>query len=267
MSPDQTSDLLRLQPLDLIPLWALYILTVILLLIASEVGYRLGRVIQRHRPDRAEASVGALNGATLALLAFLLAFVISAAVNTFTARRQAVVAEANAIGTTYLRAGYLPDPYATESRQLLREYVDQRLAAVDRASIAQSIARSEEIHNELWTRAETLAKDDSSPTLALYIASLNEVIDLHTDRINVGLVLRLPWALELTLFIVAMLALVLVGVHAGYSEKRNPVALIAFVMILSAVLLLIEDLSRSQEGLLQVSQQALIDLQRQINLS
>ena len=267
MSPDQTSDLLRFQPLDLIPMWALYILAVILLLIASEVGYRLGRVIQRYRPDRAEASVGALNGATLALLAFLMAFVTGATVNNFTANRQAVVAEANAIGTTYLRAGYLPDPYATESRQLLREYVDQRLEALDRTKTAQAIARSEEIHNELWTRAETLAKEDSSPTLALYIASLNEVIDLHTDRINVALVIRLPWALVLGLFSMAMLALVLVGVHAGYAEKRNPVAMIAFVLSLSVVFLLIVDLSRGQEGLLRVSQQSIIDLQRQINLS
>ncbi len=142
MPPDQTSDLLRLQPLDLIPMWALYLLTVVVLLIASEVGYHLGKVIQRYRPDRAEASVGALNGATLALLAFLMAFVTSAAVNTFTARHQAVVAEANAIGTTYLRAGVQPDPYATESRQFLREYVDRRLEALDRAKTAQAIARS-----------------------------------------------------------------------------------------------------------------------------
>ncbi len=95
---------------------------------------------------------------------------------------------------------------------------------------------------------------------------MNEVIDLHTDRINAALVLRLPWALVLGLFSMAMLALVLVGVHAGYAEKRNPVAMIAFVLTLSVVFLLIVDLGRSQEGLLQVSQQALIDLQRQINL-
>jgi len=177
-----------------------------------------------------------------------------------------VVAEANAIGTTYLRAGYLPDPYGSESRQLLRDYVDQRLAALDRAKLAQALARSEEIHSELWTRAETLAKEDSSPTLALYIASLNEVIDLHTDRVHVELVSRVPWAIVLGLFLMAVLALGQVGLHAGYAEKRNPVALIAFVLSLSVVFLLIVDLSRGQSGLLRVSQQALIDLQRQLSV-
>ena len=266
MSPDQANDVLSLQPLDFLPLWAVYILSVVMLLLASEAGYHLSKVIQRYRPDKAESSVSALNGATLALLAFLMAFVTSIAVNNFADRRQAVVAEANAIGTTYLRAGYLPEPYAAESRQLLREYVDRRLEALDPTKIVQAITRSEEIHAELWTRAETLAKESSSPTLALYIASLNEVIDLHTDRIHVSLVARIPWAIVLGLFLMALLSLGLVGLHAGYAERRNPVAMLAFVLTLSVVLLLIVDLGRGQSGLLTVPQQALIDLQRQFSL-
>ena len=268
MSPDQANDFLRLQPLDFMPLWAVYVLTVVALLLAAEAGYRLSRIMQRYRPDKGEASVATLNGATLALLAFLLAFVINIAVSTFMDRRQTVVAEANAIGTTYLRAGYLPEPYATESRQLLREYVDQRLAGLDLGHLAQAIARSEEIHAELWARAEILAKEDSySPMLALYIASLNEMIDLHTGRINVALVFRLPWTIVLGLFMMALLALVLVGLHAGYAEKRNPVALLVFVLILAVVFVLIVDLNRGQWGLLTVSNQALFDLQRQLSLS
>jgi hypothetical protein len=265
MSPDQANDLLNLQFLDLIPLWVVYVLAVVALLLASEIGFRLSHVMQRYRPDQAEASVSALNGATLALVAFLLAFVTSAAVNNFANRRQAVVAEANAIGTTYLRAGYLPEPDAEESRQLLREYVDLRIA-LNRDNLAQTITRSEEIQNDLWSRAETLAKEDSSPTLALYISSLNEVIDLQTERINVGLVARIPWTLVYGLFFMALLSLGLIGLHAGYVDKRNPIALLFFVLIMSVVFLLIVDLGRSDEGLLKVSQQAMLDLQRQLNV-
>lgn len=248
-------------------MWVLYLLAVALLLLAAEGGYRLSKFMQRRGPDRAEAVVGALNGATLALLAFLLAFVVSIAVTSFTARRQATVAEANAIGTTYLRAGYLPEPYNVESRQLLREYVDKRLEALDLTRFRQAVNRSEEIHRELWSRAETLAREIPSPTLALYIASLNQVIDLHTDRLNVEVVARVPWAIVLGLFLIATLALSIVGLHAGYAEKLNRVALVALVMVLSVVFLLIVDLGRGQQGLLQVSQQALIDLQRQYSTS
>jgi membrane protein YdbS with pleckstrin-like domain len=116
-------------------------------------------------------------------------------------------------------------------------------------------------------RAETLAKAGSSPTLALYIASLNEVIDLHTIRVNVALILRVPWALVLLLLVIAILALGLVGLHAGYAEKRNQLALVAFVLTLAIVFLVIVDLTRGQEGLFRVSQQAMLDLQRQISTS
>lgn len=258
------NDLFQVHPLDSLPLSVVYLLAVVLLLLAAEGGYRLSRVVQRRRPDKAEASVGALSGATLALLAFLLAFVTSSAVNSLAARRQAVVAEANAIGTAYLRAGYLPEPYAAESRQLLRDYVDVRIQATDRDKLPQSLARSEEIHSELWARAEALARAGSSPTLALYIGSVNEVIDLHADRVNVALVARLPWDIVLGLFLMAILALGLVGLHAGYVEKRNLIALTAFVLILSVVFLLIVDLGRGDTGLLRVSQQAMLDLQRGI---
>ena len=65
----------------------------------------------------------------------------------------------------------------------------------------------------------------------------------------------------------AVLALVLVGLHAGYAEKRNPVALFVFVLILAVVFVLIVDLGYGQAGLFRVSNQALFDLQRQLSLS
>ena len=263
--PDRMNALLQLHPLDILPLGVLFILAVAVMLLTVEVGYRIGRFMQTRKPDRAEASVGVLSGATLALLGFLLAFVTSSAVSSFAARRQAVVAEANAIGTAYLRAGYLPEPYGEESRKLLREYVDLRLASLDRDRIAESILRSEEIHSELWTGVETLAMNSSSPTLALYISSINEVIDLHTDRINVELVARVPWNLILTLLAMTLLAIVQVGLLMGYGEKRNMIALVAFVLVLSVVFLLIVDLSRGQTGLFRISYQSMLDLQQQFN--
>lgn len=268
MVAEQSTDLITFTFIDRIPLFVLYIIAVLLLLLAAEGGFRLSRYMQRRSPDRAESVVGALNGATLALLAFLLAFVISIAVNSFSARREAVVSEANAIGTTYLRAGYLPEPYAAESRELLREYVDIRVdtfLTTDIEQVAPAIMRSEEIHNELWARAEALAAEMATPTISLYIASLNEVIDLHTVRIHVGLVARVPPAVVWGIFIIALLAMGIVGLHAGYAKQRNLVALTTLILILAVVFALIADLDRGAQGLMQISPQSLIDLQRQVN--
>jgi hypothetical protein len=93
-------------------------------------------------------------GASLATLGFLLAFVTNIAIGIFNERRHLVIAEANAIGTTYLRAGYLPEPYGSQSRQLLQDYVDLRLQALEPSRTAAAISESEAIQDQLWIRAE-----------------------------------------------------------------------------------------------------------------
>jgi hypothetical protein len=254
------------QPLDAIPMGLLYILTVLAMLATMEVGYRLTRARQRKSADKTDAGVGAMSGASLALLAFLLAFVVSLGSSIATERRQLVMAEANAIGTAYLRAGYIDEPYRTESRGLLREYTDQRLAALDPARITAAVRRSEEIHNELWAGAEVLAVESPLPTISLYISAVNEVIDLHAERLAAGVDIRIPPTVLLGVYIVALFTTFLVGVHSGYGDKRNYLALLVMVLILAVVFLLIVDLDRAQDGLLRVPQLPLYDLQRQLKI-
>lgn len=254
------------QPLDLLPIWSVYILTVFVLFLAAEAGFRLGKHVQKRWPDQAEAGVGTVVGAALALLGFLLAFVTSIAIGNFNQRRQLVVSEANAIGTTYLRAGYLPETYEVESRELLREYVDLRLKALDRGAAATAIARSEQIHDELWLLAEEVAKEDPGPTIALYLSSLNQVIDLHTERISAELGYRVPPIIVLGLYVVAVMTMILIGVYDSYREKHNLIALIMVVLIVSVVFFVIIDLDRSNVGLLQIPQKALIDLQQRLGM-
>ena len=253
------------QPLDLIPMWTLYFLTVLAMLATVEAGYRLNRTLRRRSPDRTDVGLGGVVGASLALLAFLLAFVVGFGANINTERRHLVVDEANAIGTTYLRAGYLAEPYRTEARDLLREYTDLRVAVRANKQVAAAITRSEQIHDELWAGAEKIAVESPTPTTSLYLSSLNEVIDRHAERVAVGMDIRVPPSVLLGLYTVALFATFLVGVQSGDGEKRNYLAHIVLVLILSVVFLLIVDLDRSQEGMLQVNQQAMIDLQRQLN--
>lgn len=247
-------------------MWLLYILTVLAMLATMEVGYRLTRARQRKSPDKTDAGVGAMSGASLALLAFLLAFVVSMGSGIATERRILVMAEANAIGSTYLRAGYLDEPYKTEARDLLREYTDLRLAAHEGEDLATVITRSEEIQNELWASAETMAVESPLPTISLYISAVNEVIDRHAERVAVGIDIRIPPTILLGVYLVALFTTFLVGVQTGYGEKRNYLALVVLVLILAVVFLLIVDLDRAQEGLLRVSQLPLYDLQRQLNV-
>jgi hypothetical protein len=255
------------QPLDALPIWGVYVVIVLVALLTVEVGYRLGIYWQQRTNQGKEGTVGALVGATLALLAFLLVFLTGAAANRFDTRRQLVVTESNAIGTTYLRAGYLDEPYRTDIRQFLREYVDIRLKAVtDPGTTAYALARSEEIHTELWNRAEVIAVTASpnSDMVSLFIETLNDVIDIHTERVVVGFS-RIPLNIWLAVYFIALLTMAMVGFQNGVTGNRILIVQLVMILVFAGVILLIVDLDRSQEGFIQVSQQALIDLQRQLN--
>src|SRR6188472_1958263 len=113
-------------PLDAFPLWGLFIAILAVVLLSVECGYRLGKFRLSRREQEKEAPVGTMVGATLGLLAFILAFTFGLAAARFDTRRQLLLDEANAIGTTYLRAGMLPE-WGEEVRRLLRDYIGHRL--------------------------------------------------------------------------------------------------------------------------------------------
>jgi hypothetical protein len=184
-------------PLDELPLPWVYLLISLVALLAVELGFRLARTRLLRSPGEDQAPVGAIVGATLGLLAFLLAFTFGLAAARFDTRKGFVLEEANAIGTTYLRAALLPKSQRTEIRALLREYVDMRLQIVQPDKAEHALRRSAELQDELWSHATAAAEQVPAPIAALFITSANELIDLHSKRVNLGIRNRVPisiWA-------------------------------------------------------------------------
>ena len=253
------------QLLDTLPIPAVLVLIGAVLFAAFEVGYRVGRWWQAKTPDEQEGPTNMLVGSLLALMAFLLAVTMGMASDRFDTRRALVLDEANAIGTTYLRAGYLPQPFGDDSRELLREYIPLRINVPDQQQLAANFARSTEIHAELWAIAEGLARDTpDSDLLGLYIETLNETIDLHETRAAAIVYARVPETVVLLLIIGTALTMGMVGYSAGLTRRRSPLGATVLVVVLAAVLTLVVDLDRPREGFLQVSQQPLLDLQEQV---
>lgn len=248
--------------LDHLPLWSILPVTLAVALTSVELGYRLGGHRRPHSLEEKETPVGAMVGATLGLLAFMLAFTFGLAGSRFEDRRQVLLSEANAIGTTYLRAAMLPEPMRTEAQNLLREYVDVRLEAVQPGKLQQAITKSEELQNRLWSLAVAATEKDRSAITALFVMSLNEVIDVHAKRVMVGVRSRVPGMIWIVLYLLAILAMVMIGYHEGLTKSRRSLAVLALVLGFSSVLYLIADLDRPVQGTLQVSQQAMIDLRQ-----
>lgn len=250
-----------------LPLWGLFVAILLVVLLSVEFGYRLGKYRRSRHELEKEAPVGTMVGAALGLLAFILAFTFGLAAARFDNRIQVLLDEANAIGTTYLRAGILPEG-SEQTRALLRDYVDTRLGGVRSGNITEGIRQSESIQQKLWAEAKAVGqKNPNSIVVGLFVQSLNEVIDLHAKRVQAGLRNRIPGAIWVGLFAVAALSLAAMGYQAGLAGTRRSLAVLAVAVAFSVVIELIADLDRSQEGLLKIGQQALIDVQRSMNAS
>lgn len=198
--------------------------------------------------------MGAMANASLALLAFLLAFTFGFAASRVEARRTLMLDEVNAIGTTYLRTGTLPEAERAQPRALLREYADTRLAAARSREIDVEIRRSVELQRRLWEQAAALAeRQPSSIVVGLYLQALNETIDLHTKRVTETLRLRVPGIIWLVLYAITALAMAEMGYQTGLGGLRRPLSTPALASrspagAASAATLLMRRAARSPNG-------------------
>ena len=253
------------QLLDSLPIGGVFVAFVVFSLIVTEAGYRHGYWWQERTQDEKDGPTGMIVGSLLALMAFLLAIAMGMASDRFDTRRGLVLTEANSIGTTYLRAGYLPEPASSEIRDLLREYVPLRVPTNDLADVREKLVRSADLQDKLWSIAEELARTTpESDVLALFIESLNETIDLNETRVTAGIYARVPETIILMLFCGSMLTLGMVAYTAGLAHRRSSLTAAVLIILLGSVITLVVDLDRPQDGFLKVNQQPRIDLQEQI---
>lgn len=225
----------------------------------SEVGWRLG--------VRAEGSGGnnisALEQSLLGLLALIIGFTFAMALTRFEGRREAVLNEANAIGTTALRARLLPEPHRTEILKLLREYTQMRVDYIptgkSMAELPALIGRSNQIQEALWQQAKALAaKDNNMVPTGLFIQTLNDMIDNQGKRLSV-LRNNIPDIVLLSLFGITVIACGFAGYASGIESRRTRMPVYIMGVLVCTVIFVILDLDRPNVGFITISQQPMID--------
>lgn len=241
--------------------WLLFLIFLALLIAAAELGFRLARR-SHHGDETIPAHATATQGAILGLLALLLGFTFSLAVARFEARRALLRDEANAIGTTYLRAQLLPAPMNTRLRALLRTYVETRfeLTRVGPApeKLSELNQRCSMLQSRMWDEAIAVAKTDSRlPIVALFIASLNDTIDMHGKRMA-AIQNQVPALIWLSLFLVAIVSLGLAGYVSGPYHLQAFLLNALMAVLIATVMLVIFDLHRPTRGLIQVDMSSLV---------
>lgn len=245
--------------------WIIILSLFTALLAAWAVGRYLGRRARATIDDTAKSQANALQGAILGLLALLLAFTLSLAISRYEARKQVIVDEANAIGTTYLRAKLLPPPQAADALQLLRQYVATQLdlynAGYDQARLQAVNEQIAQLQRQLWSIAATVsAQDNRSVPAGLFVQTLNDTIDFDAKR-NAAFRNRVPGVVIWLLFGVAAVAVGMVGYNDGLGNQRHFSGALLIIVLLVAIIWVTIDLDLPQYGLIRVNQQSMLNLQ------
>ncbi len=235
-------------------------------------GLALGRRRAGGRSEAFRAHVATAQGSLLGLLALLMGFTFSMSLQRYDARAQALVEEANAIGTTWLRAALLPEPAAAASKALLRDYTHLRVEAgtvsLDRAADRAALnARAAALQDQLWQQARHAVELDKSPaTSGLYIQALNGMIDAFGAR-DALLSRHVPEMVLILLFGTILIVGGVTGYTCGLNGHRPSMVAHLFGLLIVVVALIIIDVDRPRRGFITVDQTPMQSLKAGIDAS
>ena len=250
-----------------VPIWLIFFGTVVLSAACVEAGYQWAKrkKTKEKEEHEEEAPVGAMVGAILGLLAFLLAITFGIAVDTFLARKHALIDEANAIRTAYRRAGMTAEPHRSAVRLLLRDYVEDRLHWTGVQLSGPSMTVNQILEQLSEHAIQVGIEMPNSEAMSLFIESINDVENQHHLRLMVRERTRIPGAFWIVLYLLAVLGLGGMGYHCGISGTVHSPVMVIAAFAFAMVIVLIVDVDRPGEGLISVNQQAMIDLRDSIN--
>lgn len=240
------------------------------MLLVIEAGYRMGRAHEREETPTAKAHVNAIQASLLGILALLLGFTFSSALQRYDARSEAVVVEANAIGTAWQRTGLLPEPHRTAARAALRHYLDLRIVAsgspMDNYMGLEAMrVDTAEAQAALWESARRAAVAAPDPvTTGLYAESVNAAIDAYGSR-NAALARRVPEVVLFLLLATFLMTGIVVGFATGVAGHRPSLASHVMVALIAILVFIILDLDRPRRGLVQVDHDSLLDLRGEVS--
>ena len=214
---------------------------------------RIGPLKSDERDD-----FGVVQGTALTLLGLLIGFTFSMAMSRYEQRKNYEEAEANAIGTEYVRAGLLPDADAIRVRNLLRKYLEQRVLFYtihnerDLDQIGTSTAKLQE---DLWSAVQASALSQPTPVTALAASGMNDVLNSQGYT-------QAAWWNRIPLEAWILLAAIAVGCNLliGYGARRTSFLFMILPLAVSLSFFLIADIDSPRSGLIRVSPENLVIL-------
>jgi hypothetical protein len=241
-----------------------FVLSFFTLWLSTAIGALLFRR-WRKLEERAREDFGVILAATLTLLGLIIGFSFSMATNRYDQRKNYEEAEANAIGTEYVRADLLPEADAARVRALLCKYLDQRVlfyTTRDSQQLAQINAHTAQLQTELWSAVKAPAAAQPTPVMALAVSGMNDVLNSqgYTQAAWWNRIPIAAWGLMLAIAICCNL---LIG-YGARAEKAGTTLLLILPLVVSIAFFLIADIDSPRGGVIRVSPQNIISLQESL---
>ena len=244
--------------------WVLFGVLFLALTIVVELGHLLGLATAANSDERLREPMVATRDSVSLLLSLLLGFTLAMALPRYEERKKLVVDEANAIGTSALRAQMLPEPVRGKILQLLSEYVDARVnfsaARLDAQGLQQSLVRTKQLQDELWPESVGVARQNPTPITSIFVQALNDSIDL-TEKRRATLENLIPTSLWILLALVSLLSCLTIGVT---ERQRFWFVMIVSPLTIAIVMALIASLDAPRTGLIQIGQESLRRVQQDL---
>jgi hypothetical protein len=216
---------------------------------------------QRKLEKDVREDFGVILAATLTLLGLIIGFSFSMAMSRYDQRKNYEAAEANAIGTEYVRADLLPASDAAKVHALLRNYLDQRVLfylARDEQQIRQINAGTAQLQTELWSAVLAPAAAQPTPTVALAVWGMNDVLNSQGCT-QAAWWNRIPIAAWVLMAAVAIFCNVLVG-YGAQNVKAEGILLLILPLVVTIAFFLIADIDSPRGGVIRVNPQNLASL-------
>jgi len=235
----------------------------LLLSVIMWLAAQAGAVLRRRRPlqDAERDDFGLVEGATLTLLALIIGFSFSMSTTRYDLRKNYEEAEANAIGTEYVRAGLLPAGDAAAIRSQLRKYTELRIAFYRTRhfeALSEINADTAKLQSEMWAAVETPALAQPTPLTALAVSGMNDVLNSqgYTQAAWWNRIPASAWGLMIA---IAVASNFMVG-YGAHNVKTKGILLFVLPLVVSIAFLLIADIDSPRGGFIHVVPQNLVSL-------
>jgi hypothetical protein len=244
-----------------LPIWGVSLLILVTLVLAIALGYRIGLKKRAVWKDAESGGGSIVLTSMFALLGLVVAFTYAAGVSRYDARKAAVMVEANALGTAFLRADLVAEPGRSRLRQTLLEYA--RTRSIPPGTIKTPADRQAVIENTLqklamiWPETkQAIQQGKPGPVELSLVTAINDVLDAHTMRM-VAVFDKLPVIVIWMLLLVAAASLSVAGFNAGIQGHISRWRMGAFALVLTGVITVILDFDRPNDGIVVVSHRSI----------